>query len=102
MATTGDFLMATDHNHSRYAVRQASYDLASCEANGSSTNPAEPAVTRPAPGCAYYGPPRPIRVENGLALFLVLRVPGAAINMAQREAALTRSTFRKSIANKPL
>jgi len=36
--------MATDHNHSRYAVRQASYDLASCEANGSSTNPAEPAA----------------------------------------------------------
>ena len=30
------------------------------------------------------------------------RVPGAAINQAQREAALTRSTFKKSIANKPL
>ena len=40
--------------------------------------------------------------KNGLALFLVLRVPGAAINQAQREAALIRSTFRKSIANKPL
>ena len=62
------------HNHSRYAVRQASYDLASCGANGSSTNPAEPAVTTSRPGCAYYGPPRRIRVENGLALFLVLRV----------------------------
>jgi len=29
-------------------------------------------------------------------------VPGAAINQAQREAALIRSTFTKSIANKPL
>jgi hypothetical protein len=40
--------------------------------------------------------------KNGLALFLVLRVPGAAINQAQREAALIRSTFTKSTANKPL
>ena len=51
---------------------------------------------------ALSRPPRRIRVENGLALFLVLRVPGAAINQAQREAALIRSTFTKSIANKPL
>jgi hypothetical protein len=50
---------------------------------------------------AELGPP-PIRVENGLALFLVLRVPGGAINPAQRDAALTRSFFTKSIANKPL
>jgi hypothetical protein len=46
-------------------------------------------------------PPRRIRVENGPALLIVLCVPGAAINQAQREA-LTCSTFRKSIANKPL
>src|SRR5271156_2723225 len=37
------------HNHSRYAVRQASYDLASCGANGSSTNPAEPATNTSRP-----------------------------------------------------
>lgn len=34
-------------------------------------------------------------------LLIVLRVRGAAINLAQREG-LTRSTFTKSIANKPL
>ena len=42
-----------------------------------------------------------IRVENGLALLFVLRLPGAAINQAQLEA-LTCSTFTKSIANNPL
>jgi hypothetical protein len=41
------------------------------------------------------------RVENGLALLIALRVPGAAINQAQRET-LTCSYFTKSIANKPL
>jgi hypothetical protein len=61
-----------------------------------------PQGPRLAPGCASYGPPRCIRVENGLAVFLVLRVPGAAINPAQREAALIRSFFTKSTANKPL
>jgi hypothetical protein len=34
-------------------------------------------------------------------LLIVLRVSGAAINQAQRDG-LTRSTFTKSIANKPL
>jgi hypothetical protein len=41
------------------------------------------------------------RFENGSALLIVLRVAGAPINRAQREA-LTCSTFTKSIANKPL
>ena len=40
--------------------------------------------------------------KTGWHLLIVLRVRGPAINQAQREGLLSRSTFTKSIANKPL
>jgi hypothetical protein len=90
------------HNHSRYAVRQPATTWQAAGQTARRQTRPNPPLPRPAPGCAYHRPPRRIGVENGLALFLVLRVPGAAINQSQREAALTRSTFTKSTANKPL
>jgi len=98
---TGDVLVVTDQS---LPLRRPPGQLGPGKLRGKRLvdKPAEPAVTTSRPGRTYCGPPRRIRVDNGLALFLVLRVPGAAINPAQREAALIRSTFRKSIANKPL
>ena len=99
---TGDVLVVTDQSLPlRRPPGPATTGQAAGQTARRQTRP-NPPLPRPAPGWAYYGPPRRIRVENGLALFPVLRVPGAAINQAQREAALIRSTFRKSIANKPV
>jgi hypothetical protein len=48
--------MATDTITFQLRLRQASYDLASCGANGSSTNPAEPATTTSRPWLRVLSP----------------------------------------------
>ena len=102
MATAAGFRVAADTITPATPSARPADDLASCGKRIVD----KPGRTRhyhgPPLAARTYGPPRRIRVENGLALFLVLRVPGSAINPAQREAALTRSYFTKSIANKPL
>ncbi len=76
------------HNHSRYAVRQANYDLASCGANGSSTNPAEPAVTTSRPWLRVLWPAAAYSRRKRLGL-----VPRSACSWRCDKSGSARSGF---------